>query len=103
MAIKKQYSKDKKICKVTFTIPKETAQSFEQLALVGEFNNWDPNANLFTETVKDGSWKCSVELNAGGEYQFRYLGDGETWLNEPEADKFVPTHYGDSENSVVVL
>ncbi len=103
MAIEKKYSKDKKICKVTFTIPKETAQNFDTISLVGEFNQWDPKANVFAEVGKDGSFECSLELESGKEYQFRYLADGETWLNEPDADKFVPTHYGDSENSVIVI
>jgi len=31
------------------------------------------------------------------------LCDGATWLNEPEADAEVLTHYGDSKNSVVVV
>ncbi len=103
MAITKKYSRNKEVCKVTFTIPKEVASNFQKIALVGEFNNWDPDAIHFTEREKDGSFSVSIELPTGREYAFRYLADGVTWMNEPEADKFTPTGYGDSENSVIIL
>jgi hypothetical protein len=47
MAIKKEYSKDKSVCKVTFSLPREVAMQFDEIAIVGDFNNWDPKANLF--------------------------------------------------------
>ena len=102
MAIKKEYSTDKTICKVTFTIPKEIAEQFKEISLVGDFNNWDPKANLFSLIIKDGDHSVSVELKANKEYQFRYLGDSQTWLNEIEADKHVPNFYG-SENSYIFI
>lgn len=101
MAIKKEYSKDKNVCKVTFTLPKEIAEQFKEVSLVGDFNNWDHKVNLFS-VVKEGFFSVSVELESNQEYQFRYLADGEVWLNESEADKHVATPYG-SENSVLVL
>ncbi|AFN74299.1 glycoside hydrolase family 13 domain protein [Melioribacter roseus P3M-2] len=101
MSIKKEYSKDKAVCRVTFTLPEEIGKQFKTVALMGDFNNWDPKANHFT-TGKDGSLIVSVELEPGNEYQFRYLCDGETWLNDPEADKFVQSPYG-SENCVIAV
>lgn len=99
MAIKKEYSKDKKTCKVTFTLPKKIAEQFEEVALVGDFNNWNHKANRFTTKNNES---ITIELEVNKEYQFRYLADGEVWLNESEADKHVATPYG-SENSVLVL
>jgi len=102
MSIKKEYSKDKATCKVTFTLPKETVEQFNEVALAGDFNNWDPKANLFV--VKEtGEYSVSLELKAGIEYQFRYLGNGNAWLNESEADKHVLNPFGDSENSVIII
>lgn len=103
MAIKKDYSKDKKVCKVTFTIPKELYQNFNEVSLVGDFNDWDPNKNKFCNKLSDGSSEIELVLEAGKEYSFRYLCDHQLWLNEPDADKQVPTHYGDSKNSVLVI
>ena len=49
---------------------------------------------------KDG-FKAVVELEAGKEFQFRYLVDDQLWLNDNAADKYMPTPFG-VENSVVV-
>jgi len=100
MALKKKYSKDKTACKVTFTLPKEIVEQFDDVAIVGDFNNWDHKANLFTAKNKG---KVTIELKTGKEYQFRYCGGEKVWLNESDADKHVLNPYGDSENSVIIL
>ena len=102
MAIKKEYSKDKTICKVTFTLPKDFAQQFDTIAVVGDFNNWDPKANQFVVTA-NGDHAVSIDLEGNREYQFRYLGNGEVWLNETEAEKTVSSPYGESKNSVIIV
>ena len=103
MAIKKEYSKDKKVCRVTFILPKEICENFEEISVVGDFNNWDPHQHKFSHNNSDGSSSFELALEAGNEYKFRYLCDGQTWLNEPEADAEVLTHFGDSKNSVLVI
>ena len=50
---------------------------------------------------KNGEYKATLELENGQEYQFKYVIDGKEWINETEADKFVPNEF-QSENSVVV-
>lgn len=103
MAIEKKYSADKKNCRIAFTIPKEVGENFNEISLVGDFNSWDPDKNGFSKNNADGSFISEIELDAGKEYQFRYLCDGTTWLNEPDADKQEATSFGDSENSVIVI
>ena len=103
MAISKKYSQDKKVCRVTFTLSKEICENFDEICVVGDFNNWDPHQYKFSHKHSDGSSSIEIVLQAGNEYQFRYLCDGQTWLNESEADKQVLTHYGDSKNSVIVI
>ena len=103
MAITKKYSNDKSIRHVTFILPKEICENFKQITIVGDFNNWDIHKNIFTHKNTDGSLSIDLDLDAGREYQFRYLGDGQNWFNEPEADRQVLTHFGDSENSVLVV
>ena len=103
MAIIKKYSDDKKICHVTFFIPKEISDKFEQVNLVGDFNDWDFHNDKFTRNDSDGLFSIECNLDAGKEYQFRYLGNGEIWFNEPEANRQVLTHFGDSENSVLEI
>jgi len=102
MSIRKQYLKSKPVCKATFRIPEEMGSSAESAHIVGDFNNWTFFSTPM-EKLKSGAFKTTLELEPGREYQFRYLLDKEIWENESDADKSVPTPYGDSENSVIVI
>jgi 1,4-alpha-glucan branching enzyme len=102
MTIKKQYLKSKPICKVTFKITPEVGNSAKTAKVVGEFNKWSFTANPM-KRLKNGAFTTTIDLEKGRGYQFRYLLDKNKWENEIEADKFVPSPYGDSENSVVIL
>lgn len=102
MSIKKQYLKTKPLCKVTFKVEKELASESLKVNLVGDFNNWNEDADEM-KALKDGSFSATLDLETGREYQFRYLADGSNWLNEREADNYVPSGFGDAENAVVVL
>ena len=99
--IKKQYLKTKEVCKVTFRIPPEIGKSVKSVSVVGEFNNWSPTANPMAK-LKSGAFKTTIDLPNGKEYQFRYLLDKDNWQNDTESDKFVPSPYGDSNNSVII-
>ena len=102
MALKKQYLKAKEACKVTFRLPKEAVGDANRVALVGEFNDWSINA-MPMKRLKDGSFKIVVDLEAGHEYQYRYLIDETTWENDWDADKYVRSEFGNCDNSVVVV
>jgi 1,4-alpha-glucan branching enzyme len=102
MALTKQFVKSKSLYKVTFTVPAEAAADTKKVALVGEFNSWNPEEAIALKKQKDGSFKASLEL-ASGEYQFRYILDDDKWENDWEADKYVPAGVAATENSVVVL
>ncbi|MDR4498392.1 MAG: isoamylase early set domain-containing protein [Candidatus Scalindua sp.] len=99
--IRKEYLNDVNLCRVTFKLPKEAANGSESVYVVGDFNNWDINANQMTKT-KNGDNTAILELERGREYQFRYLIDGSRWENDWNADRYVKSCYGDSDNSVVV-
>ena len=101
MALVKQFSKTKSVCKVTFTLPSEVVENAKKVALVGEFNDWNSTATLLKKQ-KDGQYKASVELPVGSEFQFRYLLDGENWINDEAADKYVANEFT-TDNCVVVL
>lgn len=102
MSLKKQFLKSKPLCKVTFTVNADLINGAKEVALLGEFNNWDPSAYNMRK-LKDGSFTKTIELEVGNEYQFRYLVDGERWINEPDADKFIHSGVAAEENSVVAL
>ena len=100
MSINKRYFKTKPHCTVTFRLPKRDVGAAEKANLVGEFNEWQTAATPMTR-LKDGSFKATVDLETGREYQFRYLLDDDKWVNDAEAEAFVPTEFYDAENSVV--
>lgn len=99
--LKKQYLKNKPTCKVTFSLPKEAVNGGTEVRILGEFNDWTWEQGVPMKANK-AEYKASVELNAGREYQFRYLIDGKTWLNDWAADGYSATPFG-VDNSVVAL
>ena len=96
--IKKAPSKNPGKVLVTFELP--SAIWAERVNLVGEFNDWN-TTNLPLHQDRDGQWRITLELDAGREYQFRYLVNGTDWYNDWHADRYVPNPFG-SDNSVVV-
>jgi len=102
MSIKKQYLKSKPVCKVTLSLPKEAAKTAKKVMVVGEFNDWNKKS-LPMKKLKDGSFKTTIDLAPGKEYQFRYLIDSKKWENDWSADKYVSSGVALEENSVVVV
>lgn len=102
MAIKKQFLKSKPICKVKFTLPKAQAAGAEQVHIVGEFNDWDQEATAMTR-LKNGSFTATLDLPKNSNLQFRYLADADKWINEENADGFVPGNVGEEQNCVLSL
>lgn len=100
MTIKKTYFKTKETCKVNFRLTGTEVKEAQKICLVGEFNQWDTEATPLRK-LKNGSFTTDVELKRGRDYQFRYLIDGNRWENDANADGYVPTPFGDAENSVI--
>jgi 1,4-alpha-glucan branching enzyme len=101
MSLKKQFYEKKPVCKVTFKLDKYIAVSANRVNLAGDFNNWDIDS-IPMKKLKGGEFAVSIDLQKGREYQFKYIIDGYSWLNETEADKNVPNRY-QTENSVVII
>ena len=81
--IAKTYSKTASKCSVTFRIPADIVA--ESISVLGDFNDWDPQAHQL-KARKNGTFSTTVSLDAGQAYRFRYLANGEIWLNDDEAD-----------------
>lgn len=102
MGLMKKYTKTKKTCSVTFSIPKEAVKAAKTVHLVGEFNKWNIHATPM-KRADDGSFKITLEMKTGQEYEYRYLIDDRRWENDYKADKYVVSSYGQCENSVVMV
>jgi hypothetical protein len=102
MAITKKYLKTKPLCKVTFKVSPEEGKNFESAHLLGDFNNWDTE-NTPMKKATNGSFSVTLDLDTNKQYKFRYLFEGIIWGNDLEADLSLPTPFGDSEDSVIVI
>ncbi len=67
------------------------------VSLAGSFNDWDTNASPL---VKDdeGTWRVVVALTPG-DYEYKFVVNGGTWLADPENPKIV----GDYGNSGITI
>lgn len=72
----------------------------ERINVVGDFNGWDPQSLPFQQD-RAGNWRVELELDAGREYRFRYLFDGEHWRDDWQADKYAPNPYGGYDSIVI--
>ena len=98
MAIKKQFLKSKPVCKVTFTVPAEEANS---VSVVGDFNEWNTEATELKK-LKNGTFKGTVDLETASSYEFRYVIDG-TYVNDEQADAYAWNDFAAAENGVLNL
>ncbi len=100
MAIKKQYLKSKPVCKVTFSVPAEEAK---KVAVVGTFNEWNVKKAAELKKLKNGTFKGTVDLETDNSYEFRYVVDGKTYINDEQADAYAWNDYAGAENCVLNL
>ena len=52
------------------------------VALAGDFNDWDCQANMLKKS-RAGWWKIALKLTPG-QYQYRFVINGEQWVEDPE-------------------
>ncbi len=99
--LKKDFSKTKPVCKVTFTLPLEAAQGGKEVRILGDFNEWSWDKGYKMKAQK-AEFTTEVELAAGKQYQFRYLIDNHIWENDWNADGYEVSPFG-GYNSVLSL
>ena len=84
---------------LTFELPASVGAG--SVALVGEFNDWSPDASAMTQS-DDGFFRITISLTPGHSYRYCYLIDGSRWENDWQADRYLPNLYG-GDDSVVDL
>jgi len=97
--LEKRYRNQGSVCNVTFVLPKDAALEAGSVCVLGEFNNWSPDAHPLVKR-EDGDFVVTLELEAGRAYRFRYVIDGWKYENDWFADRYEPNPYG-GEDSVV--
>jgi len=58
------------------------------VAIAGDFNNWDPQANILEDPEGDGIWTGTLNLEPG-RYEYMFIMDGEKWFPDPNALRYV--------------
>ncbi|MBO6576371.1 MAG: isoamylase early set domain-containing protein [Rhodothermales bacterium] len=96
--ISKKISPKGKSVRVTFELPADVAA--DSAAVVGEFNDWNAEKGTMKLDKKKGVWTKGVSVKPGDTFQFRYVVDGDKWLNDEQADSYVANEYF-GENCVV--
>ena len=99
MSFKKQFLKSKPVCKVSFRLDASDASGAKSVQLLGDFNNWDKSTEPMA-ALKSNDFTATLELEAGKEFQFRYLIDGSDWKNDTQADSYAANSFGE-ENGVI--
>ena len=97
--ITKSYSKTGQVCRVTFRIPSEIEA--ETVTVLGDFNEWEPELHPL-KARKNGTFSTTLSLESGRSYRFRYLADGQHWLNDEAADEYAPNRFGEHDSIVGV-
>jgi len=89
---------EKPILYVTFTIPGSIWA--DTIHLVGDFNDWNQSSHPLAHT-REEKWSITVPLEPSKAYQFRYLINGNRWINDDNADAYVRSFTG-SDNFLVI-
>jgi len=93
--LSKRFFKTKEETEVTFEFAHPEA---DKVALVAEFNDWQPVPMTFVK--KDKVFRAKTRLPKDRVFHFRYLINDEKWENDYQADAYQPNCFG-SEDSVV--
>ncbi len=96
--ITKEFTPKRTICKITFQVPAEWAEN--EIAVVGDFNDWDPTANKLAR--KNGNWETTIRLKPETDAKFRYFIDGSRWENDDQADGYEANEYGTEDSLLKV-
>lgn len=63
------------------------------VAIAGDFNGWNPQANILEDSDGDGIWTGTLNLEPG-RYEYMFVLDGEKWFPDPNALRYVKDGFG---------
>ncbi len=83
---------------VTFNISGIEAQT---IAVAGDFNGWNTNANQLEDPEGDGIWIGKINLEPG-RYEYMLVVDDGKWVTDPNAKVYANDGFG-SKNAVLFI
>jgi anti-sigma factor RsiW len=81
---------------VVFTAPQAAS-----VAVVGDFNAWNPERTRMVRLDHGGSWVAMLKLPPGV-HQYSFVIDGKVWVADPGAKKSIDDGFG-GRNSVIIV
>jgi 1,4-alpha-glucan branching enzyme len=72
----------------------------KKVSLVGEFNNWNPDADPM-QRDKNGTWTKTKRLSPGN-LEYKFLVDNE-WIQDPQNMRVCSNCFGTQNNIVKVI
>ena len=73
---------------VEFHLTKEEMGNAFEAVIVGTFNDWDSDKGIPMIKNADGSVSKILKLSKGQTHEYRYLLDGNRWVNDKRADDY---------------
>jgi hypothetical protein len=64
-----------------------------RVAVVGDFNDWDPAATPLRRTDDGATWTVELHLKPG-RYHYTFLIDGRRWFGDPAGARAVESDFG---------
>ena len=77
-----------------------TAPDVERVTIVGDFNDWDPQATPLAR-LSGNAWGVMVKLPPG-RYRYSFVLDGSRWIADPGAPRAADDDFG-SQSSVTTI
>ncbi len=65
----------------------------ERVALAGDFNSWNANHTRFVKTP-EGLWRVEIDSPLPGRYHYKFVIDGDRWVDDPSNGLKMPDIYG---------
>ena len=84
---------------VTFNYGDNSATS---VSVAGSFNEWSATATPMTKNA-EGVWTATVENLEAGEYQYKFVVDGENWILDPMNGNVVTEADGNQNSAFYIL
>lgn len=88
---------------IIFELPAEAVKGATEALLLGDFNNWTLENAFLLEEQEDGSFKTIVPLEVGETYQYRFLLNDGRWVNDYNAQNYVPVAGFSVDNCVITV
>jgi hypothetical protein len=90
---------DEGVIYVQFVLSAEGAHS---VSVAGDFNGWDGSQHLLRDVNGDGIWTGMFALTPGL-HKYMFVVDGEQWLADPRAERYVDDGFGTRNSLLAVL